>query len=422
MAACPYDAIFINPEDHSAEKCNFCAHRLDVGLEPACVVGLPDRGDPRRRPERPGLAGRAASSSASRSRCGGRRRRPRPSVFYNGAHQATLDPLAARRPDGGLFAWASRPGRPAGTWPPGTLADGTSSARGAARPTTCRTRRRGTGGSACTRGPRASPPAPISVPAAARPGRLRSLGRPGGPLGGAAAWRWPSSRVTGGAADRGPQASGPLLPDLHPASVAELAGPRRVHHRRLRRRVLALHLLAAPGWRGRGSAAVARRDRAAARVATAVLHRVPVRAGQGARSLAEPAAAAAPAGAGRAGRRGRAAAVRRLAASRRGAAALAERAGRRGRAHVLLVPARSTLPHVTAHAHLADCRDDPRAVRAVLLGRGSPRCAVAVAAPWIGAGRRAVRAGGPARPRARVRPGRPVGAAGVEAGHVTTPR
>src|SRR6266545_3913087 len=53
MAACPYDAIFINPEDHSAEKCNLCAHRLDVGLEPACVVVCPtqaiivgDMGDP----------------------------------------------------------------------------------------------------------------------------------------------------------------------------------------------------------------------------------------------------------------------------------------------------------------------------------------------------------------------------------------
>ena len=41
MAACPYDAIFINPEDHSAEKCNFCAHRIDIGLEPACVVVCP---------------------------------------------------------------------------------------------------------------------------------------------------------------------------------------------------------------------------------------------------------------------------------------------------------------------------------------------------------------------------------------------
>lgn len=41
MAACPYDAIFINPGTHSAEKCNFCAHRIDQGLEPACVTVCP---------------------------------------------------------------------------------------------------------------------------------------------------------------------------------------------------------------------------------------------------------------------------------------------------------------------------------------------------------------------------------------------
>ncbi len=41
MAACPYDAIYINPQSNSAEKCNFCAHRIDQGLEPACVIVCP---------------------------------------------------------------------------------------------------------------------------------------------------------------------------------------------------------------------------------------------------------------------------------------------------------------------------------------------------------------------------------------------
>ena len=59
MAACPYDAIFINPEDHSAEKCNMCAHRLDVGPGAGLRHGVPHRGDPGRGRQRPGLAGRA---------------------------------------------------------------------------------------------------------------------------------------------------------------------------------------------------------------------------------------------------------------------------------------------------------------------------------------------------------------------------
>ena len=108
MAACPYDAIFINPEDHSAEKCNFCAHRLEVGLEPACVVVCPAEAL---------LVGDLNDPDSKVSRIVNREpvqvRKPekatRPKVFYKGAHQATLDPLAARRPGGGLYAWSEQP-------------------------------------------------------------------------------------------------------------------------------------------------------------------------------------------------------------------------------------------------------------------------------------------------------------------------
>jgi Fe-S-cluster-containing dehydrogenase component/formate-dependent nitrite reductase membrane component NrfD len=107
MAACPYDAIFINPEDHSAEKCNFCAHRIDVGLEPACVVVCPTQAI---------LVGDMNDSESYVSQIINREpvavRRPEketlPKLFYKGAHQATLDPLAARRPDGGIFMWSEQ--------------------------------------------------------------------------------------------------------------------------------------------------------------------------------------------------------------------------------------------------------------------------------------------------------------------------
>jgi Fe-S-cluster-containing dehydrogenase component len=107
MAACPYDAIFINPEDHSAEKCNFCAHRIDMGLEPACVVVCPteailvgDMNDPLSR----------VAQIVNREPVNVRRpeKETLPKLFYKGAHQATLDPLAAKRPTGGLFMWSEQ--------------------------------------------------------------------------------------------------------------------------------------------------------------------------------------------------------------------------------------------------------------------------------------------------------------------------
>ncbi|HEU4510890.1 MAG TPA: 4Fe-4S dicluster domain-containing protein [Pyrinomonadaceae bacterium] len=107
MAACPYDAIFINPDDHSAEKCNFCAHRIDMNLEPACVVVCPtqailvgDMNDP----------DSYVAQIVNRDTVAVRRpeKETLPKLFYKGAHQATLDPLAAKRPEGGLFMWSEQ--------------------------------------------------------------------------------------------------------------------------------------------------------------------------------------------------------------------------------------------------------------------------------------------------------------------------
>ncbi|MCB0459697.1 MAG: polysulfide reductase NrfD [Flavobacteriaceae bacterium] len=42
MQACPYDALYIDPDNNTAAKCNYCAHRVDVGREPACVTVCPE--------------------------------------------------------------------------------------------------------------------------------------------------------------------------------------------------------------------------------------------------------------------------------------------------------------------------------------------------------------------------------------------
>jgi Fe-S-cluster-containing dehydrogenase component len=42
VAACPYDARFVHPEGH-VDKCTFCIHRVEKGLQPACVSVCPTR-------------------------------------------------------------------------------------------------------------------------------------------------------------------------------------------------------------------------------------------------------------------------------------------------------------------------------------------------------------------------------------------
>ena len=105
LQACPYDAIYIDSHEHVAEKCNFCSHRVDQGLLPACVVVCPtesllfgDLEDPR---------SRVAQVVASRPTMV---RRPeqatRPNAFYLGATVTALDPLAPVHAD--AYMWSER--------------------------------------------------------------------------------------------------------------------------------------------------------------------------------------------------------------------------------------------------------------------------------------------------------------------------
>jgi len=84
-----------------------CAHRIDVGLEPACVTVCPteailvgDLNDPTSR----------VAQIVQRQPVQVRRpeKETGPGVFYLGAHEATLDPLGATRPEGGLYAWSTQ--------------------------------------------------------------------------------------------------------------------------------------------------------------------------------------------------------------------------------------------------------------------------------------------------------------------------
>lgn len=117
MNACPYDAIYINPETSTAHKCNMCNHRLEVGLLPSCQIVCPteaivigDLDDPAsaisRVIARDPVAVRAPEQNT------------RPKVYYRGADQASLDPTRTAIAGDGLI-WADitpdHPTVPAGT-------------------------------------------------------------------------------------------------------------------------------------------------------------------------------------------------------------------------------------------------------------------------------------------------------------------
>ncbi len=105
MQACPYDSIYLDPETNTAAKCNFCAHRIDVGLEPACVVVCPEHailaGD---------LNDPAAEISQKLSTAQATVRKPEqgtgPKLFYINGNDWSLHPTAA--PVSESYMWADK--------------------------------------------------------------------------------------------------------------------------------------------------------------------------------------------------------------------------------------------------------------------------------------------------------------------------
>lgn len=96
LQACPYDAIYIDPEDGTAAKCHYCAHRTEIGLEPACVVVCPEHAI---------IAGDMDDPASEISRMLAREsvtvRKPEqgtaPKLFYIDGNDVALHPTAVER-------------------------------------------------------------------------------------------------------------------------------------------------------------------------------------------------------------------------------------------------------------------------------------------------------------------------------------
>ncbi len=105
MMACPYGAIYMDPESNTADKCTYCAHRVESGMMPACVVACPVEAN---------IFGDVEDDTSHISRYimehqgSVQVRKPEkntnPKHYYVGGGNQTLNPLAHERIEGyGLF-------------------------------------------------------------------------------------------------------------------------------------------------------------------------------------------------------------------------------------------------------------------------------------------------------------------------------
>src|SRR5687767_3376634 len=103
--ACPYDAIYMHPDDHTSAKCNYCTHRVDIGLEPACVNVCPEHAI---------ISGDMDNPETEISRLLAREtvsvrkaeKGTNPKLFYIDGDKASLDPTEAN-PDTD-YMWSSQ--------------------------------------------------------------------------------------------------------------------------------------------------------------------------------------------------------------------------------------------------------------------------------------------------------------------------
>ena len=103
--ACPYDALYMHPDDHTSAKCNYCTHRVDIGLEPACVNVCPEHAI---------ISGDMDNPETEISKLLAREtvsvRKPekgtKPKLFYIDGDKASLDPTDAN--PGTDYMWSSQ--------------------------------------------------------------------------------------------------------------------------------------------------------------------------------------------------------------------------------------------------------------------------------------------------------------------------
>ena len=106
MQACPYDALYIDPNSHTAAKCNYCAHRTEVGMEPACVVVCPEHAI---------IAGDMHNPQTEIAQLIAREpvrvRKPeqgtKPNVYYIGADEAAINPEVATQELPHMTMWST---------------------------------------------------------------------------------------------------------------------------------------------------------------------------------------------------------------------------------------------------------------------------------------------------------------------------